>query len=52
MTEPITEMAKISVFDEETLHTLRKAGFQEVKIVRDEAGHEYLLLEREPQHMQ
>ena len=42
----MTEHAKISVFDEETLHALRKAGFQEVEIVRDDAGHEYLLLER------
>ena len=45
----MTETATISVFDEETLHALRKAGFQEKTIVRDDAGHEYLVLEREPQ---
>ncbi len=40
------ETAKISVFDEETLHALRKAGFTEVEIVRDENGHEFVIFVR------
>jgi hypothetical protein len=36
--------AKVSVFDEARLHELRKAGYREIEIVRDEAGHEFLIL--------
>jgi hypothetical protein len=43
----MTENATISVFDEETLHALRKAGFKEVEIVRDDDGHEFLVLVRQ-----
>jgi hypothetical protein len=42
----MTERLTVSVFDEEELHRLRAAGFQEVEIVRDEARHEFFILER------
>src|SRR5690349_24102607 len=44
---PMTERRQVSVFDEVEMHRLRAAGFQEVEIVRDEAGHESLILVRQ-----
>jgi hypothetical protein len=40
------ERVRVSVFDEAQLHRLRAAGYQEVEIVRDDARHEFLILER------
>ncbi len=37
---------QVSVFDEGRLHELRKAGYQETRIERDGAGHEFFILVR------
>jgi len=42
----MTDERRVSVFDEDELHRLRAAGFQEVEIVRDDSGHESLILVR------